>query len=134
MIRYKDGYKYQLYEPYTISLPWLTYLPDYECDFIKVFGPALTVEKGYAWDGPSGPTWDSKNSMRASLVHDALYQLMRVGAIPEAARADADDTLYNLCVEDGMFQWRAWSWWKGVRIGAGGAARSGTEKPIIGAP
>ncbi len=37
----------------------------------------LTTKKGYAWDGPSGPTIDSKNFMRGSLVHDALYQLMR---------------------------------------------------------
>ena len=37
----------------------------------------LTINKGYAWDGPSGPTIDTKSFMRGSLVHDALYQLMR---------------------------------------------------------
>jgi hypothetical protein len=37
----------------------------------------LTVEKGYAWDGPSGPVIDAKENIRASLDHDALYQLMR---------------------------------------------------------
>ena len=37
----------------------------------------MIVEKDYAWDGPSGPTIDTSNSMRASLVHDVLYQAMR---------------------------------------------------------
>ena len=38
----------------------------------------LTIKRGYAWDGPSGPTIDTKTFMRGSLVHDALYQLMRL--------------------------------------------------------
>ena len=134
MIRYKTGFKYQLHDQYTISLPWLGDMPDYAADFIMVCGQDLTIEKGYAWDGPSGPTWDSKNSMRASLVHDALYQLMRVGVLPESCRKPADDTLYQLCVEDGMFQWRAWAWWNGVRLGASGAAKNGTEREVIEAP
>ena len=37
----------------------------------------LIIKRSYAWDGPSGPTIDTKNFMRGSLVHDALYQLMR---------------------------------------------------------
>ena len=134
MIAYKAGFKYQLHATYFIRLGWLAGHPDYHAEFLAVQGDLLTIDAGYAWDGPSGPTWDSKNSMRASLVHDALYQLMRIGVLPEDCRAAADDVLYNLCVEDGMIKWRAWAWWKGVRLGAGGAAQFGTERKIITAP
>ena len=134
MIRYKSGYKYQLHETYTISLPWLAGYPDYAVDFLKVSGARLTIEAGYAWDGASGPTWDSKDSMRASLVHDALYQLMRVGLLPEIVRSFADDELYNIGIEDGMFRYRIWAWWRGVRFLASGAARKGTERKVQEAP
>lgn len=134
MIKFKDGFKYQLYETHTITLPWLAGYPDYSADFLGVHGDVLTIEKGYAWDGASGPTWDSASSMRASLVHDACYQLMRVGVLPEAARWYADETLYVLCVEDGMFKPRAWAWYKAVRLMAGRAARNGTERAIQEAP
>ena len=47
----------------------------------------LVIQKGYAWDGPSGPTIDTENFMRGSLVHDALYQLFREGKLdPEKQR------------------------------------------------
>ena len=134
MIEYKDGFRYQLHSTYSIRLPWLAGQPDYHAEFLSVSGDLLTIEKGYAWDGPSGPTWDSKSTMRASLVHDALYQLMRMGALPESCRGPSDDELYNLCVEDGTWKTRAWAWWKGVRWGAGGAAKKGTEREIIIAP
>ncbi len=134
MIKYKSGFKYQLHETYVIDLPWLDGYPDYAADFLKVSGARLIVEAGYAWDGASGPTWDSKSSMRASLVHDALYQLMRVGVLPEASRGYADDALYTLCVEDGLFKPRAWAWWKAVRLMAGAKAKKGTERPVLEAP
>ena len=134
MIRFKAGYKYQLYEQYQIALPWLKGYPDYAADFLQVNGDTLIIEKGYAWDGASGPTWDSKSSIRASLVHDAAYQMMRVGVLPEAARKYADQTLYTLCVEDGMFRPRAWAWYQAVRLMAGSAAKNGTEREVMEAP
>ena len=133
-MRYKAGYKYQLAETYSIALPWLAIQPNHAADFLLVDGATLTIERGYCWDGASGPTWDSKSSMRASLVHDALYQLMRLGVLPEACRKHADDTLYDLCLEDGMFKPRAWAWWKAVRLAAGSAAKNGTERAVLSAP
>jgi hypothetical protein len=88
--------------------------------------------RGYAWDGASGPTYDSKSSMRASLVHDALYQLM--GEYPEllAWRLYADDLLYKICQQDGMWPFRAYLWKKAVNWFGEDAA----EKPdkILTAP
>ena len=50
----------------------------------------LTIKKNYAWDGASGPVFDTQRIMRGSLVHDALYQLMREKYLPQKARENAD--------------------------------------------
>jgi len=62
----------------------------------------LTIKKNYAWDGPSGPAFDTKNIMRGSLVHDALYQLMHDEHIPLEKREVADWLLREICFQDGM--------------------------------
>ncbi len=83
----------------------------------------LTIKKGYAWDGPSGPTIDTPNFMRGSLVHDALYQLMREERIAQDYRAYADMLLRKICLEDSMIPIRAWWVYKAVRLcGASNAA------------
>ena len=50
----------------------------------------LTIKRGYCWDGASGPTFDTPSTMLASLVHDALYQLMRECLLPQDYRIRAD--------------------------------------------
>ena len=68
---------------------------------------ALTCFKGYCWDGPSGPTFDTAATMRASLFHDALYQLMRERKLHvKLHRRVADELLRNVMVEDGAWRWR----------------------------
>ncbi len=63
----------------------------------------LDIKTGYMWDGPSGPTIDTESFMRASLVHDALYQLIREGVLPvKPYRKRADKLLLKICEEDGM--------------------------------
>ena len=84
----------------------------------------LTINKYYAWDGPSGPTWDSENFMRGSLVHDALYQLMREDKIPKTNREYCDKLLKDICLEDGMSKFRAWYVYHAVRaFGRGSVER-----------
>ena len=110
MIRYKGGFKYQLHEDaffqlrFTISEPILTRYISLSVDGI------LTIHSGYAWDGPSGPTIDTKNSMQGSLVHDALYQLIRMSLLSPHYRAPADRELERICIEDGMWKIRAKTW------------------------
>ena len=70
----------------------------------------LFIKKGYAWDGPSGPTFDTPSAMRASLAHDALYQMLRNGALPSEYREQADNELHRLAIADGMWPWRADMW------------------------
>jgi len=112
-IQYKGGYKYQLTTGHETSL--LT-VPDAASDWIRIKGGRLSIHKGYAWDGPSGPTIDTKNFMRGSLIHDALYQLMREGLVHESFREEADKLLYRMIREEGMFWLRAKIVYYGVRI------------------
>jgi len=76
----------------------------------------LHVSKDYAWDGPSGPTIDTPDFMRASLVHDALYQLMSEGYISKKFRKHADQLFFNILREDKMPWFRAAYSWLAVRL------------------
>ena len=124
IISYKGGYKYQLRETYTVfisikpSVPILTQYIDLYTD------GRLVIKEGYAWDGPSGPTIDTQTFMRGSLVHDALYQLMRENYLSRIEyREEADKILRQLCLEDGMWHIRAWWVYWGVRFFGGPASR-----------
>ena len=83
----------------------------------------LSIRKGYSWDGPSGPTIDTRNFMRGSLIHDALYQLMREKVLPQDVRDEADQILREICIQDGMSKLRAWWVYQAVKIGGAGAAK-----------
>ena len=106
-ITYKGGYKYQLTKRYThetgIKVPRLIVVSP----FLVFDHGRLSIMPGYAWDGPSGPTIDTPSFMRGSLVHDALYQLIREGHLGEEHRLRADELLFMICREDGMSPWRA---------------------------
>ena len=132
-IKYKSGYKYQLVSDFSINIDIVWY--NVSTDYITLNNTGrLIILKGYAWDGPSGPTYDSKNSLRASLVHDSLYQCMRLGLLPSETRVYADEELNKILKEDGMWGIRRWYWMRGVRWFAGSAAREGNIKPTYTAP
>mgnify|MGYP001564111223 CR=1 FL=1 len=124
-IRYRAGYKYLLVETYLLEIS-IQPRADIVTEFIKLNRDGmLAIMSGYAWDGPSGPAIDTKNFMRGSLVHDALYQLMSEKRLnPEEYRVAADKELKKICRQDGMTWLRAAWVYAGVRIGGGGSARS----------
>lgn len=127
-IRYRSGYKYQLAESYTVRTKIKIEAPIFH-DFIQLKEDGtLTIGLGYAWDGPSGPTIDTKNFMRGSLIHDALYQLMREKVLDCGWREIVDQELRRVCREDGMSWIRAWWVYKGVRFGGEGSAKWQEEK------
>jgi hypothetical protein len=67
----------------------------------------LTIKKGYPWDGASGPALDTRNFMRPSLAHDALYRLRQEGhPVPDDWKERADALLNRLAREDDMPGWR----------------------------
>ena len=129
------SYKYQLVEEFkyntdvtdnNINLPYIKLNKE----------GGLTVAQNYAWDGASGPTIDSPSSIRASLVHDALYQLLRMELLTQDHVIIADKLFRKMLKEDGMSSFRAWYWYRGLRLANGKAAKPGTQKPpvIICAP
>lgn len=133
-IKYCSGYKYQLVEDANFDTP---YRPkdDIETEYIILKKDGyLTVKQGYAWDGPSGPTYDRSTNMRGSLVHDALYQLTREGFLPIEERDKADDVLLRCWKEDGMYGWLARMEVHAVRHFARSAAQWGAEHKIITSP
>jgi len=108
MLKYKKGYKYQLANDLKIETG-ITSRFFIDTHFIEMEPKGdLLIKKDYCWDGPSGPTIDTDNFMRGSLVHDALYQLMRNGELPIDCRDQADQLLRKICQEDGMSWMRAW--------------------------
>lgn len=135
-IRYGDGYKYITRERWWCTTPITGQAARIEDEdggepWISLDQSGLLVIRaGYAWDGASGPTIDSKSSMRASLVHDALYQLLRAGKLSFETRAAADRMMEDLCVADGMWRWRARLWWASVRRWAGYAAKRRAEHTL----
>lgn len=134
-IRYRSEYKYQLASDYRISISIQPHA-DIVTDFIELTSRgALRVMNGYAWDGPSGPVIDTRENMRASLVHDALYQLMRNRELnPRTTRKAADKLFRDLCKEDGVSSFRANLYYKALRQYGKPAASPGNKKKIRRAP
>lgn len=129
-ITYKDGYKYQLIKDFEIQTD-LKLDRDYDLDWLKISNSGyLLVKKGYAWDGPSGPTLDTPTFMRGSLVHDALYQLIREDVLAVDDRKYADKLLKDLCLEDGMNPIKAWLVYQAVRMFGKGPATKPEKSPI----
>jgi len=134
LIRYRSGYKYQTVEDAVFQLPEILGY-NIETEYISLtWTGTLSIRRGYAWDGASGPTIDTKNTMQGSLVHDALYQLMRERHLPAEFREIADRILQRILVEDGMSSVRAWSWYTGVNWGGGPSADPANDKVVLTAP
>lgn len=115
-IQFSGGYRYCLKVGHETSMKLSPAQGEIDHPFMRIKNGRMYIRKGYSWDGPSGPTIDTNNFMRGSLYHDALYQLMREGLLHEQYREFADDVLYRMIRENGMFWLRAkWVYW-GVRI------------------
>jgi len=121
---YKKGYKYQIAEDYRYKLPrslCKDLVPHTPQDYLSIETKGddcwLVIHKGYASDGPSGPTFDTKTFMRGAFVHDALYQMIRHGCFidDKVARKYADKILRDICLEDGMWKVRAWWVYRSLR-------------------
>jgi len=103
----------------------------FNSSFLKIEESGLlTIKAGYHWDGPSGPTFDSKCAMRASLFHDAIYQLISEDVIEPSYRKYADIMFRKMCIEDGMSRVRAWLWYRSLRV----AGKKATKSKILTAP
>ena len=130
-MKYRKGYKYQLAEDYVIKAE-IRPLHSFANDYLSItINGLLSIFKGYAWDGPSGPTWDTKTFIRGSLVHDAIYQLIRHNHVAKEYKDYSDRLLQQICIEDGMNKIRAWYVYQAVKYFAGYAISPKSIKPII---
>ena len=134
-IRYRSEYKYQLASEYRIKISIFP-AEDIVTEFIDLdTGGELTVKNAYAWDGPSGPVIDTPENMRASLVHDALYQLMRNKELnARTHRKTADGLFRDICNEDGVSSFRANVYYRALRKFGKPAADPENKKKIHRAP
>ena len=129
-MKYKSGYKYQVVEKFyyktDINVPTTIVTP-----YIILFSNGLLyIKVGYAWDGPSGPTIDTDNSMTPSLVHDALAQLMRWELL-DPKWLDYINILFDKMLEDrGMFWARRLLWHSGLEIVGGNFTNPTNRKKI----
>jgi len=133
-IKYKKGYKYQLVDDaifITNCYPKKEVVTEFLHLSIK---GELTIKSGYAWDGPSGVSIDTKDFMRGSLVHDALYQLLRTGLVNHNTKRNADNKLKEVCLEDGMWTMRAWWVYEAVDTFGRSSTLPQNKKVIFTAP
>lgn len=121
------GYKYELHDDYSLDVGILGFR--IETEYLKLSeAGVLTIKAGYAWDGPSGPTIDTKDFMRGSLVHDALYQMIRERLLPPKYKDTADHLLREICLEDGMPDFRSNYIYLGVNKFGGSSCIPGSQK------
>lgn len=131
---YCKGYKYQLREDFicqTNIFPKEDITT--ELVFLNRFGE-LIIRKYFAWDGCSGPTWDDSTNMRAGLVHDALYYLMRMGLLSIDWRLKVDEELSRLMIEDGAWEIRAKYYELAVKTFAESCATEKNKRKVYIAP
>jgi hypothetical protein len=135
-IRYRRGYKYWLVNDYRVQTD-IRPPTDIYTEFIELDRNGwLTIRHGYAWDGCSGPTKDDRTNMRAGLVHDAGYQLIRDGWIDSTFKDAVDRELRKIMLEDGASEIRAAYYYKGVHLFGFSSAKYWSDggKPLCEAP
>lgn len=132
-IVYKKGYKYQLQSTHVIKTQIYCGV-DIECPFITLYQDGyLWIHNGYAWDGLTGvPDFDS--GMRASLVHDALYQLMRTGRLNRKYKSDADILFYEILIQDETPHGVAALMYEGVKKLGDFATKASGERKLTVSP
>ena len=137
-----DGY-YELTRSYLIQtpirIPQQIFIngPDGKCYANLLPLGSLCIFQGYAWDGASGPAIDTDTIMRGSLVHDTLYQFMRLMLLDHSWRSEADMLLKTVCLDAGMWSVRAEWVYLAVRTFAARSVEPDGPEPAlveIGAP
>jgi len=134
MIEYTAGYKYVLYKDTTFQL---SFAPEKTIRYEHITFHAdneLEIKKGFPWDGMSGGVPDTDRNMQGSVVHDALYKLIRQGLLPMRYRHLADAELEIICVDDRVWEWVAAMYRWGLSRGGTAAALPSAIKRIHRAP
>jgi hypothetical protein len=131
LMKYSSGYKYQLEEDYEVQTPVKgTFVVGSQ--FILYGSGLLHISRGFAWDGASGPTFDSKSSMIASLVHDVFCVMMRNKMLPYTEYHHTVNKFFRQqCIDAGMWKWRAEVWYRAVELADAGNPDQGPDRVVI---
>ena len=112
----KYKYKFKVEENFSIELPFK--IPDFVHPYASLKDGVLSVKRGYAWDGASGPIINTRDTLVASLVHDVLYQAMRLNLIKSSKenRQIADKNFFEILKMNGVNSIRRKVWYFAVRL------------------
>lgn len=135
-IEYKKGYKYQLFRTIQVDTGIIPPAP-IRCDYSSLdMTGVLTLFKGFATDGPSGPTIDIPSFMAGAFAHDAIYEMLRLGYLPagQGYRKQADSLLKEFCLVNGMWRPVAGIVYAGVRLGAAPSGQPVNKRKVLKAP
>lgn len=128
----KVHYKYKLSED---LYSFMNFAPpmDIYTDFIEFYtNGKLILKKNYASDGPSGPTIDDETNLQGGFIHDAGYQLIRMGLLDEKKYKPLfDKALKKICRIDGMGPVRVATHYNGVSVFGHPYAKYQPEKVYV---
>lgn len=112
----KYKYKFKVEENFSIELPFK--IPDFVHPYASLKDGILSVKRGYAWDGASGPVINTRDTLVASLVHDVLYQAMRLNLIKssEENKKITDKNFFEILKMNGVNSIRRKVWYFAVRF------------------
>ena len=137
-MKYREArhYKYILASNESFLVPGFDDV-NFQNAFINMQEGELAIKKYYAWDGSSVPLkkfikwlWDSdRYCKKASIVHDALYQIINRKGLDDSYRLSADVYYRRQCITDGMAQWQANMRYRALR--RFGSAKRSVPKPIL---
>jgi len=108
-------YKYRLLSDKYIAISKSLREIQVKRPFIYLDIGMLHLIKGYAWDGCTYFP-DFKKLMRASLVHDALCQLVNTLWLPKRMQRDIDLEFRRIAIEDGFNPWMADIAYRAIRV------------------
>lgn len=124
-------YKYRVKEFEILQIDIYGYNIEHEFFELNSKG-ILTIYPGYLWDGVSGPAIDTKNTRLAGLVHDVLYQMIRLELILPSDKEIADKILRKILLSKGMSKFRAWYYYQAVdKFGKYSCIPGDTKEPEV---
>lgn len=118
-MKYKSGYRYVSQEAVLVDVGAELHAP-LNSPFASIAAEKLCVMSKYAWDGASFTPFLWLGTPTAwltpSLVHDALYQLIREGLLDRQYRAAADRLFREMLLAREVWPVVAWVAYWSVRV------------------
>ena len=106
-----EDYSLDFAEEYVMSLHENPdHQPSAESRYI-ITANSLTAFRGFQWDEATGPAFQPKSSIRATLVHDVMCAAIAKGVLHKPSRTNADLIFREILKADGMSKPRAHLWY-----------------------